>query len=459
MQVHRIRKGLDLPISGQPEPTIHAAPVPGAVALLGADYVGMKPKMHVQVGDVVRRGQVLFEDKKIPGVRHTAPGAGDVVAINRGERRVLLSVVVRLNDSEQAGEPAETDYLPFAAYAGKDPAGLSGDEIKALLLESGLWTAFRTRPYSKVADPATVAHAIFINGMDTEPLAPHVDIVLEGQEEAFEKGLCCVAKLTEGPKYLCRAPGSKVSAGGFSGIDLEEFSGPHPAGTVGLHIHVLSPVSRDKVVWHLDYQDVIAIGRLFMTGRLDTGRVIALAGPSVTQPRLLRTRAGASTDALTAGQLAGGEHRVISGSVLCGRTAMGEVTGYLGRYHRQIAAISEGRERVLLGWMRPGLDTYSVLNLFLSRVVPRRRFAFTTSTKGSPRAIVPVGAYEKVMPMDLHPTFLLRALAVNDVERAEELGCLELDEEDLALCSFVCPGKQDHGANLRTVLTELEKEG
>ena len=219
------------------------------------------------------------------------------------------------------------------------------------------------------------------------------------------------------------------------------------------------PVSRLRSVWNVGYQDVIAIGKLFGEGVLDVERIISLAGPTVKNPRLLRTRMGVSLAELTEGQLVECENRVISGSVLSGRTAMGDETGYLGRYHLQVTALAEGRERELFGWLGLGPTKYSTINSYLGSVIPGAKFRFTTTTNGSDRAMVPIGMYEEVMPMDIMPTFLLRALLMQDIERAEELGALELDEEDLALCTFVCPGKSDYGPLLRKLLTTIEKEG
>ncbi len=336
---------------------------------------------------------------------------------------------------------------------------MSRDQVRALLIESGMWTSFRTRPFSKVPAVDSEPDAIFITAMDTSPLAADVDKVCEGNETAFEKGLLCIAKLREGHMYLCKGPDSKISAGPYSGIDTETFRGPHPAGTVGLHMHTLEPVHRERTAWHIGYQDVIAIGNLFSTGRLDVDRVVSLAGPQVLKPRLLRTRVGACINEIVDGELKEGENRVVSGSLLSGRTAQGEVAGYLGLYHGHISVLAEGREREFFGWLSPGRRKHSVLNIFLSRFFPATRFDFTTSTNGSERAMVPIGTYERVMPMDILPTFLLRAIIVGDVEQAEKLGCLELDEEDLALCTYVCPGKYDYGPYLRQVLTTIEREG
>ena len=412
--------------------------------------------MHVTVGDDVRRGQLLFEDKKSPGVRFTAPGAGRVVAIHRRERRALQSVVIQLDRAELAGDG---ESVTFASNTGRSAGELDRGQVRELLLESGLWTALRGRPFGRVADPEKTPRSIFVTAADTNPLAAEVGVALSGKQEIFERGLETLAKLTDGPVYVCKSAGSTVSAPSGGRIQVEEFSGPHPAGTVGVHIHYLDPVDAGKLVCHVNYQDVAAIGKLFLTGELDVGRVISVAGPSVKRPRLLATRIGASTDDLVERELSNGETRVISGSVLAGRIATGEVFGYLGRYHHQISAIREEREREFLGWLTPGGDSYSTVNTFVSKLVPGKKFGLGSSTNGSDRAMVPIGMYERVMPMDIMPTFLLRALLVNDIEVAQQLGCLELDEEDLALCTFVCPSKAEYGPLLRSVLTTIEQEG
>lgn len=459
MTVHKIKKGLDLPISGEPEQSIGAGGNVTRVAIVAADYVGMKPTFLVQQGDTVKRGQVLFEDKKSPGTLYTSPGAGVVAGIHRGEKRALQSVAIDLSESERRGEPAPEEIVSFEHFNGKGIPGLSGTEIRELLVESGLWTSFRTRPFSKVPPIDSQPDGIFITAIDTNPLAPSPEEVCRGQEEAFEQGLAAIAKLREGDIFLCVAKDSSIGAGPYSGIAVEEFSGPHPAGTVGMHIHTLLPVHRDRTVWYLNYQDVIAIGRLFMTGELSVERVISIAGPSVRSPRLVRTRIGASVDELVDGELQEGENRAISGSALSGRAAQGEALGYLGRYHHQVTCLPEGREREFLGWLTPGAEKFSTVNVFTSRLSRHKRFDFTTTTNGSERAMVPIGMYERVMPMDILPTFLLRSLVIGDLEQAEKLGCLELDEEDLALCTFVCPGKYEYGPYLRQVLTQIEREG
>lgn len=456
MALHKIKKGLNLPISGQPAQSIDATVESTAVALLGDDYPGMKPRMSVQEGDEVKRGQPLFEDRKAPGVVFTAPAAGKVAAIHRGAKRVFQSLVIEMSDDERAGRG---EQVTFASFRNTPVEQLTQEAAKTLLVESGLWTAFRTRPFSKVPATDTAPRSIFVTAIDTHPLAPDVDVVLAGREADFEAGLQVLSKLTEGTVFLCKAPGSKVSAG-RSQARVEEFAGKHPAGTVGVHIHRLDPVHREKVVWHIGYQDVAAMGRLFLTGELDVERVVSLAGPPVKQPRLLRARLGARlADIVTPDALSVPEVRTISGSVLSGLTARGPVFGYLGRYHQQVSVLAEDRERRFLGWLGLGFSVFSIVPAFASALLPNKKFAFTTSTNGSPRAMVPIGMYERVMPMDIMPTHLLRALVVGDVEWAEQLGALELDEEDLALCTFVCPSKTDYGPALRNILNTIDKEG
>ena len=459
MGLHRNKRGLRLPILGSPSQQIEGARSPRKVALLGADYVGMRPTMQVKVGDTVRRGQLLFEDKKMPGVRFTSPAAGKVTALNRGAKRVFQSVVIELSRAEMEGKTGAADEMSYAAFSSKPISGLTEDDVRGLLLEAGLWTALRARPYGKVANPADKPHSIFVTATDSNPLAPLVSTVLAGKEALFQQGLAVLAKLTEGPVFVCTDTETAIQLPDGDQFRHEQFSGPHPSGTVGFHIHTLDPVDRNKVVWHLGYQDVVAVAQLFETGQLHVKRVISLAGPMVEKPRLLETRIGASTDDLVAHELSQEEPRVISGSVLAGRTAMGDCLGFLGRYANQVTVIKEDPGREFFGWLVPGANKYSVVRTHLGSLVPGKQFALTSNTHGSIRNIVPIGVFEKVMPFDLMPTQLLKSLLMRDVETAERLGCLELDEEDLALCTFVCPGKNDYPPFLRDVLTTIEKEG
>ena len=449
----RIKRGLDLPINGAPEQAIEDAAAVRSVAILGNDYVGMKPTMEVREGDRVRLGQLVFTDKKTDGVKYTAPGTGTVRAINRGEKRVFLSLVIDLDEDQ-------SDQETFASYDDAQIASLERGKVVENLVESGLWTTLRTRPFSKVPDPQTTPSSVFINLMDSNPLAMDPEIVARDHAQDLLRGVSVLARLTEGKVFLCRRSGSFAgleSQGLPANVQVEDFDGPHPAGLTGTHIHFLDPVSLNKWVWSVNFQDVIAIGKLFSTGQIWNERVVALVGPQVKRPRLLRTRVGADLNELLANELKDGENRIISGSVLAGRK-VADPENFLGRYHQQITVVKEGRERPLFGYLSPGANRHSNLGIYLTSLFKGKKLDMTTSTNGSERAMVPVGSYETIMPLDVLPTQLLRSLIVGDIEAAMNLGCLELDEEDLALCTYVCPGKYEYGPILRSNLTRIEKE-
>ncbi|MCW8194061.1 Na(+)-translocating NADH-quinone reductase subunit A [Proteobacteria bacterium 005FR1] len=445
-----IRRGLDLPITGKPEQTIVAGPPIRSVAVIGSDYHGMKPTMAVKPGDKVKLGQELFSDKKTPGVIYTSPASGTVAAVHRGARRVLQSVVIDID-----GDEAET----FASYSAAELSSLDRAKVQDNLIKSGQWAALRTRPYSKVPLPDSVPHSIFVTATDTQPLAADPGVIIAEAIDDFNNGLAVLSRLTDGKVFVCTAAGAQLDIKGPASVEVHQFGGVHPAGNAGTHIHFLDNVGMgQKTVWSIGYQDVIAVGRLFTTGRLSVERVVALGGPQVEKPQLLRTRLGANVEELTAGLLKAGENRVVSGSVFGGRNASGPFA-YLGRYHTQVSVLVEGRERPFLHYLGLGSNRFSVLPIYLSKFLKSKRFNFTTSTNGSERAMVPVGSYERVMPLDILPTQLLRSLIVGDTETAQQLGCLELDEEDLALCTFVCPGKYEYGPILRENLSKIEREG
>ncbi len=442
-----IKKGLDVPVTGAPQQVIHDGLSIKNVATLGEEFVGMRPTMFVKVGDRVKKGQVIFEDKKNPGVKFTAQAAGVVKEINRGEKRVLQSVVIEVDGYDQ-----ET----FNSYSANELATISREDVVNNLVDSGLWTALRTRPYSKIPAIDSSPAAIFVSAMDTNPLAANPEVIINEQAEAFKNGLTILSRLTDGEVFVSKAPGANIPVD--ANATVTEFAGKHPAGLVGTHIHFLKPVSAEKFVWHVGYQDVIAFAKLFTTGELDNTRVISLSGPAAKNPRLVRTVLGASVAELTAGETIEGELRTVSGSLLMGAIATA-VHGYLGRYHTQVSLILEGREKDFMGYMYPGPNKFSVTRAFMSHFFPRKLFNMTTTTNGSSRAMVPIGNFERVMPLDILPTLFLRDLCAGDTDSAQQLGALELDEEDLALCTFVCPGKTDYGVLLRDCLSTIEKEG
>ncbi len=446
----RVRKGLDIPIDGEPEQRIEDSNPVGWVALVARDYQGLQPRLLVEVGGRVCLGQPVLVDKQQPDVTYTAPGCGEVVAIHRGERRALQSVVIRLD-----GDDEET----FGAHPRDALEALERETVRETLLRSGLWTSLRTRPFGKVPKADATPHSIFVTAIDTNPLAADPRVVIAERPDEFRDGLAVISRLTDGRVYVCEGPGPSLDLPRLEAMAPAVFEGPHPAGLPGTHIHFLDPVSEKKSVWYLNYQDVIAIGALFTTGRILTERVISLAGPLVKRPRLLRTRWGASTEDLLDGEVEPVASRVISGSILNGRRAAGRAR-YLGPYDLQLSVIQEDHSRHFLDWLAPGFGKYSATRAFAGALRPRkRRFPLTSSQQGSPRAMVPIDNFERVMPLDILPAPLLKALIVQDTETAKALGCLELEEDDLALCAFVCCSKYEYGSFLRNALNLIEKNG
>lgn len=434
----RLKQGFNLPLSGAPEQRIAGGPPIRRVALLGPDYPGLRPSMTVAEGDRVRLGQPLFCDRRDERIRYTTPGAGRVTAVHRGDKRVLLAVEIELEGEEEER---------FATFAEEELDRLGRAQVIDNLLASGLWTALRTRPFGKAPLPDQVPDALFVTAIDTQPLAADPRLIIAERQDDFRNGLRVLRHLTDGPLYLCLGPGPEPGAP--RGIEKVQFSGPHPAGLAGTHIHRLVPIAPGRAVWHLGYQDLLAIGRLFTSGRFDPTRVIALAGPGIARPRLVRTRLGAACADLLSGENVAADQRIVAGSVLHGRPAQGPLA-FLGRFHLQVCALPRS------GGSRPRLSLLNPLRAWLPR---GKTYSLDGQRHGTAQAIFPTGRYERVMPFDLMLPYLLRALACGDVEEARALGCLELEEEDLALCSFVCPGKNDFGPMLRAVLDEIEKEG
>lgn len=447
-----IKKGLDIPISGEPQQIIQQSKPITEVGLLGLDYIGLKPSMAVKMGDQVATGQPLFTDKKNPGVKFTAPASGQVIAINRGQRRRFESIVIKMAGNERLSFKIK-DHDPKSL---PDPVA-----IKTTLVESGQWTALRTRPYGKVPTLDATPSSLFITAMDSLPLAADPAVVIEEYRDDFILGLKILQRLA--PKtFLCVAHKKKIPGDDLTGIIMARFSGPHPAGLASTHIHLLDPIRPGKEVWHIGYQDVIATGHLFRTGYLQSERIVALSGPAMKNPRLLKSIAGAAIKELTQNEMDDPECRLIAGSVLTGhRIGENRVHGFLGRYQQQVCALPEKDGSGFLNWLRPGTHRYSTLPLFLSTLLRKSgaKIKMSTAAWGGRRAILPLGTYEKVMPLNIIATSLLKSIATGNTEKAVDLGCLELVEEDLALCSFVCPGKNNFGPMLREVLTKIEEDG
>ncbi|MDH3719465.1 MAG: NADH:ubiquinone reductase (Na(+)-transporting) subunit A [Planctomycetota bacterium] len=410
----RIRRGLDLAISGAPRQVIEEGGKISRVAVLRSDFPEVRPAMQIAVGDRVAVGETLFVDRRRPRIAFTAPASGRVLSIISNEPSGKTQCV----EIQVEGEATKTlEPLP------PDP---TRDEIQTWLLTSGMWPALRARPFGGIPDPGTVPSALFVTAMDSNPLAAAAEVVIAAYQADFAAGLEILKHLTDGPLHVCQAPGPALASGAVT------FAGPHPAGLPGTHIHFLRPVGGGHTVWHVNYQDTIAIGHLFRTGRFWTDRVIALAGPGVREPRLCRTRVGASIEDLTSGHLQDGNLRVITGSVLSGREEP-----YLGRYHLQVSVIGDGggsRRKSFGSWLA------------------------TRSRRGRIGPLIPLASFDRVMPVDLVVVPLLRAISVGDRDTAQRLGCLELVEEDVALLTYVCPGNRDYGRLLRRVLDDIKAD-
>lgn len=449
MKYIEIKKGLDLPIAGAPNSSIRPGSPVSQVAIIGDDSIGMKPTMEVQVGDKVRTGQLLFTDKKTPGIKYTSPGCGRIIAINRGRKRKFESLVVDLS-----GE----DSISFLAQPDQPPESYSPEQVRATILDAGLWPSLRTRPYGRVPAIDSNPASLFITAIDTEPLAPRPEIIITRNGDDYRRGLLLLSRMINAPIHYCSGNRDITPHEQVEGFNYWSFSGPHPAGLPSTHIHFIDPVHEHKTVWQIGFQDIIAIGYLFRTGELMTERIISLAGTGVKEPSLIETRVGANLEDLCRGELTGEQVRILSGSVLSGRTA-DEIRGFLGRYHNQVTVLPDNSGRSLLNWAMPGSNRFSVKPVFTSALNRMLQLPMSTAVWGGKRAIYPLGTYEDVMPLDIIPIYLLKALSVGDTEKSKALGCLELIEEDLALCGFACPGKNEFGPALRDVLTTIELEG
>ena len=453
----KLKKGIDLPLAGEPAQQIVDAKPTKHVGLLGMTYMGMKPTMQVKAGDRVKVGQPLWIEKNDNAVAFTAPASGKVVDVNRGYRRALLSVTIASDGKNTQAKR----YKPVA----KDKLSLmKATEVRATLLESGAWTALRTRPYSKIPKSDSTPDAIFVTAMDSNPLTADPVVYITEKKAEFEAGIRVLTHLTEGKVYICAKDGTTVPGANVDGAETHTFSGPHPAGNAGTHIHFLHPVSANRTVWTIGYQDVIAWGHLFLTGQILTERVVALAGSSVAKPTLIRTQLGADVNELVKGQFWDDKDsqnsRILIGSVFNGIQSV-EGTNYIGQYANQICCLPEGdTDFRVLGWAIPYMDKFSsVLNVHFSALNRKKTQYMTTNLNGSRRAVISLGHLEELTPLDIMATQLVRSLVTLDTDEAQRLGALELDEEDVALFSYADIGKNEYGLALRDCLAKIEKDG
>lgn len=448
-KTYKIKKGLNIPLKGNAEKVLNNAGRSREYAIKPPDFYGVVPKMLVQKGEQVKVGSPLFYNKYNEMVIFTSPVSGVFKGVVRGEKRRIMEV--RIDASE------EDDYMDFGSA---DPKNISSDRIIEKLLSSGLWATIRQRPYSIIANPEDRPKSIFISAFDTSPLAPDMDFLVNGQEESFQTGLYALAQLTEGKVHLSINEKDNLSEAftNAKNVQINKFTGPHPAGNVGIQIHHIDPLNPGEVVWYIDVQNVIMIGRLFRKGIYDPRKIIAVTGSEIIKPRYWRIIQGASIKNLMENNLIMDEDhlRFISGNVLTGSKIRRD--GFVGFYDSQVTVIPESNKPEFLGWLFPGINKYSTSGTFLSSFTPWKKHRIDTKLHGGNRAFVLTGKYEKVLPMDIYPVQLLKAIMINDIELMEKLGIYEIAPEDFALCEFICPSKIEVQTIIREGLDNLLKE-
>lgn len=444
-EVIKIKKGLNIPLKGKAEKVFGQSRLPGLFALKPTDFHGVIPKMVVKEGDPVKIGTVLFFDKYHPEVKFVSPVSGAVKSVNRGERRRILEVVV-----ESDGKDESVDFGTV------DLGRLSREAVIARLLEAGAWPYIRQRPYNIIANPADTPRSIFVSGFDSAPLAPDMDFILSGQEAAFKQGVEVLKKLCADVHLgLSSESASKVYQN-LSGVQIHRFSGPHPAGNVGVQIHHVAPVNKGEKVWVIQPQEIVSIGKLFTTGKHDFSRSIVVAGSEVLNAAYYRYRLGASITELVRDNMADGTLRYISGNVLTGEQLDND--GFLGFYHSQLTVIPEGNEHEFLGWALPGFGKFSMSRSYFSWLCSKKEYRLNANMHGGHRAIVVSGQYDRVMPMDILPEHLFKSILTEDLDKMEQLGLYEVVEEDVALCEFVCTSKMELQALVRSGIELMIKE-
>ena len=435
----KTKKGLDLPISGSPSTEIDSTTAINSIAVLGADYVGLKPTMMVDEGDQVQLGQKLFENKKNPGTYITAPSSGVVKSINRGEKRRFLSLII---ETDHSLDPITFDINDYSSSI-------------EFLVDSGALAYFRTRPYNRMPQPSEVPSAIFVNACDTNPLAADSYELIKHDQDLFNKGLSFIESINSDIKTFCSYQNNNFDQS-ISGVSYNQFEGPHPAGLVGTHIHFLYPVGQNRTVWTISWQEVISLGYLLSNKNLRTDKYISIGGPNCHEPKILKVKYGSNLSETSAGKILD-DSRVISGSVLHGHTGE-NVMNYLGAFDNQVSVLPDQSNDILFNWAMPGSKLHSKLPAFISSWIKPKTFNFNVSMNGGNRAIVPISSYQEIMPLNILTTQLLKSLVTLDIELGEKLGVLELAPEDLALASYVCPSKYDYQSILDSNLEKMYEE-
>jgi len=446
-KVIKIRKGLNIKLAGKAEKVLEKLELSSTYAVKPTDFPGLVPKLLVKPEDKVKAGTPLFYDKNRPEVLFSSPVSGTVKSVNRGERRAILEVIIE-SDGSHESEQFEVGNLE----------SLSRDQVKALLLKSGTWPSIIQRPYAVIANPSDTPKAIFISGFDTAPLATDFDFATTGEELAFQKGIDVLRMLTDGPVHFTIADDNAANSifNKVKGVELHKISGPHPAGNVGVQIHHISPINKGDIIWTLDPWAVIIIGRLFLKGVYDAQKVIALTGSEVIKPRYFRIISGASIESLIGGRVSDTPNRYISGNVLTGEKIASH--GFLGYYHSMVTVIPEGKHFDFLGWAAPGYSKFSASKTFVSSLFPKKNYRLDTNLNGGERAFVLTGQYEMVVPMDIYPVYLIKAILAEDIDAMENLGIYEIAEEDFALCEYVCTSKIEVQSIVRKGIEMMIKE-
>jgi Na+-transporting NADH:ubiquinone oxidoreductase subunit A len=443
----KIRQGLSIKLKGVAEKIFIKAEKAVFYAVKPPEFHGITPKLTIQAEDHVKAGSVLFYDKDRPEIKFTAPISGTISAINRGERRQIIDVVIKADDA-----------IEYESFMKLDPVVTNREKIIENILISGLWPVIRQRPYDVIANPKDTPKAIFISTFDSAPLAPDYDFLVKGLEQEFQYGINALLKLSGGKVHLNVNSENEASSIFLKvrGVQINKFAGRHPAGNVGVQINHIDPVNKGEVVWCLGPQDVISIGRLFMYGHYDASKIVVLAGSMVQEPKYYKTISGASIQSIVNNNLKEGEVRIISGNVLIGTKVSPD--GFLGFYDSMVTAIPEGKYFEFLGWALPGFKKYSLSHSFFSWLKPSKEFSLDTNLHGGLRSFVMTGQYENVFPMSVLPVQLLKAILANDIDRMEQLGIYEVSPEDFALCEFVCTSKINVQEIVRKGLDTMMKE-
>ena len=444
----KIKRGLNIKLTGEANKIFSDLPLPETFVIKPSNFIGVTPKLLVKQGDEVQAGTPLFNDKNNEAIKFCSPVSGEVIEIIRGEKRKILEIKI-LADKE----------ITYVAFDKANPNDLSREDIIQALLNSGVWPFIRQRPFGVIANPNETPKCIFISAFDSNPLAPDNDFIMQGNDAVFQTGLDALQKLTDGKVHL-NINADTTPAAVFinaEGVEINKISGPHPAGNVGVQIHHIAPVNKGEVVWCLNPQDVLIVGRLFNEGKFNASRVVVLTGSQVKNPKYYKTIVGSAVkNIISEGALKEGENRIISGNVLTGKQIPSD--GYLDFYDSQITIIPEGQEHEFMGWLAPGLHKFSLSRTFFSWLTPNKRHNLNTNLHGEERPFVVTGEYEKVFPMDIYPVQLLKSILIEDIEMMENLGIYEVVEEDFALCEFVCTSKIESQDIIRRGLDIIRKE-